>query len=142
MRSLDVDCKISAYCTINASEDVNKVRTSLSNVLTDMVEKLTEDSLTANSNNYESLTKIYETIRSRRSKSAYRKHLLRNMTEDSTWFYLNKQAAFADVIALCDEADESPLGPITVVLRSKNIEDVIDWLASDIEDLQSSNIDF
>ena len=142
MRSLDVDCKISAYCTINASEDVNKVRTSLSNVLTDMVEKLTEDSLTANSNNYESLTKIYETIRSRRSKSVYRKHLMRNMTEDSTWFYLNKQAAFADAIALCDEADESPLGPITVVLRSKNIEDVIDWLASDIEDLQSSNIDF
>ena len=133
MRSLDVDCKISAYCTINASEDVNKVRTSLSNVLTDMVEKLTEDSLTANSNNYESLTKIYETIRSRRSKSAYRKHLLRNMTEDSTWFYLNKQAAFADAIALCDEADESPLGPITVVLRSKNIEDVIDWLVSDME---------
>ena len=133
MRSLDVDCKISAYCTINASEDVNKVRTSLSNVLTDMDEKLTGDSLIANSSNYESLTKIYETMRSRRSKSAYRKHLLRNMTNDSTWFYLNKQAAFVDVIALCDEADESPLGPIKVVLHSKNIEDVIDWLVSDME---------
>ena len=133
MRSLDVDCKISAYCTINASEDANKVRTSLSNVLTNMDEKLTGDSLIVNSSNYESLTKIYETIRSRRSKSAYRKHLLRNMTNDSTWFYLNKQAAFADVIVLCDEADESPLGPIKVVLHSKNIEDVIDWLASDME---------
>ena len=133
MRSLDVDCKISAYCTINASEDVNKVRTSLSNVLTDMDEKLTGDSLIANSSNYESLTKIYETMRSRRSKSAYRNHLLRNMTNDSTWFYLNKQAAFVDVIALCDEADESPLGPIKVVLHSKNIEDVIDWLVSDME---------
>jgi len=133
LRSLDVDCKISAYCTINASEDVNKVRTSLSNVLTDMVEKLTEDSLTANSNNYESLTKIYETIRSRRSKSVYRKHLMRNMTEDSTWFYLNKQAAFADVPVLCDEANESPLGPIKVVLHSTNIEDVIEWLVSDAE---------
>ena len=133
MRFLDVDCKISAYCTINASEDVNKVRTSLSNVLTNMDEKLTGDSLIVNSSNYESLTKIYETIRSRRSKSAYRKHLLRNMTNDSTWFYLNKQAAFANVIALCDEADESSLGPITVVLRSKNIEDVIDWLVSDLE---------
>ena len=133
MRSLDVDCKVSAYCTINASEDINKVRTSLSNVLTDMDEKLTGDSLIANSSNYESLTKIYETMRSRRSKSAYRKHLLRNMTDNSTWFYLNKQAAFADVIALCDEADESPLGPIKVVLHSKNIEDVIDWLVSDME---------
>jgi len=133
LKSLDVDCKVSAYCTINASEDVNKVRTSLSNVLTDMDEKLTGDSLIANSSNYESLTKIYETMRSRRSKSAYRKHLLRNMTNDSTWFYLNKQAAFVDVIALCDEADESPLGPIKVVLHSKNIEDVIDWLVSDME---------
>ena len=133
MRSLDVDCKVSVYCTINASEDVNKVRTAISNALTDMDEKITSNSLVANSNNYESLTKIYETMRSRRSKSAYRRHLMRNMANDSTWFYLNKQAAFANVIALCDEADESPLGPIKVVLHSKNIEDVIDWLVSDAE---------
>ena len=133
MRSLDVDCKISVYCTINESEDVNKVRTSISNILTDMDEKMTDDTLIANSANYESLTKIYETMRSRRTKSAYRRHLMRNMTEDSTWFYLNKQAAFADVITLCDEEDQSPLGPIKVVLHSKNIEDVIDWLVSDAE---------
>ena len=133
MRSLDVDCKVSVYCTINASEDVNKVRTAISNALTDMDEKITGDSLVANSNNYESLAKIYETMRSRRSKSAYRRHLMRNMANDSTWFYLNKQAAFANVVALCDEADESPLGPIKVVLHSKNIEDVIDWFVSDAE---------
>ena len=133
MRSLDVDCKISVYCTINESEDVNKVRTAVSNILTDMDEKLNDDSFAANSDNYESLAKIYETMRSRRTKSAYRRHLMRNMTEDSTWFYLNKQAAFADVIALCDEEDQSPLGPIEVVLHSKNIEDVIDWLVSDVE---------
>ena len=133
MKPLDVDCKVSAFCTINASEDANKVRTSLSNVLTDMDEKLTGDSLVANSNNYESLTKIYETMRSRKIKSVYRRHLMRNMAEDSTWFYLNKQAAFANVIVLCDEADESPLGPIKVILHSTNIEDVIEWLVSDIE---------
>jgi len=133
LRSLDVDCKVSAFCMINASEDIEKVRTSLSNILTDMDEKITGDSLVANSNNYESLTKIYETMRARRSKSAYRRHLMRNMAKDSTWFYLNKQAAFANVVALCDEADESPLGPIKVVLHSKNIEDVIDWLVSDAE---------
>jgi len=133
LRSLDVDCKVSAFCMINASEDINKVRTAISNALTDMDEKITGDTLIANSNNYESLTKIYETMRSRRSKSAYRRHLMRNMAKDSTWFYLNKQAAFANVVALCDEADESPLGPIKVVLHSKNIEDVIDWLVSDAE---------
>ena len=133
MRSLDVDCKVSAFCMINASEDINKVRTAISNALTDTDEKITGDTLVANSNNYESLTKIYETMRSRRCKSAYRRHLMRNMAKDSTWFYLNKQAAFANVITLCDEADESPLGPIKVVLHSKNIEDVIDWFVSDTE---------
>ena len=112
---------------------MNKVRTAVSNILTDMDEKLTDDSFAANSDNYESLTKIYETMRSRKTKSAYRRHLMRNMTEDSTWFYLNKQAAFTNVIALCDEEDQSPLGPIEVVLHSKNIEDVIDWLVSDAE---------
>jgi len=133
LRSLYVGCKISAYCTINTSEDINKVRTSLSNILTDMDEKITGDSLVANSNNYESLTRIYETMRSRKSKSAYRRLLMCNMTNNSTWFYLNKQAAFANIIALCDEAGESPLGPIKVVLHSKNIEGVIDWLVSDAE---------
>ena len=133
MRSLDVDCKISVYCTINGSEDVNKVRTAVSNILTDMDEKITDNSLAANSSNYESLTKIYETMRTRKTKTAYRRHLMRNMTEDSTWFYLNKQAAFANVVALCDEEDQSPLGPIKVVLHSKNIEDVIEWLVSDFE---------
>ena len=133
MRSLDVDCKISVYCTINESEDVNKVRTAVSNILTGMDEKLTDNSFAANSDNYESLTKIYEAMRSRKTKNAYQRHLMRNMTEDSTWFYLNKQAAFANVIALCDEEDQSPLGPIEVVLHSKNIEDVIDWFVSDTE---------
>ena len=133
MRSLDVDCKISVYCNINESEDVNKVKTAVSNILIDMDGTINDSSFIANSNNYESLTKIYETMRTRKTKTAYRRHLMRNMTEDSTWFYLNKQAAFANVIALCDEEDQSPLGPIKVVLHSKNIEDVIEWLVSDFE---------
>ena len=133
MRSLNVDCKISVYCDINESEDVNKVKTAISNILTDMDETTDDSSFVANSSNYESLTKIYEAMRTRKTKPAYRRHLMRNMTEDSTWFYLNKQAAFANAIVLCDDESESPLGPIKIVLHSKNIEDVIDWLVSDIE---------
>ena len=133
MRSLNVDCKISVYCNINESEDVNKVKTAISNILTDMDETTDDSSFVANSSNYESLTKIYEAMRTRKTKTVYRRHLMRNMTEDSTWFYLNKQAAFANAIVLCDDESESPLGPIKIVLHSKNIEDVIDWLVSDAE---------
>jgi len=128
LRSLDIDCKISAYCAINPSEDIDKIRTAVSNVLIDMDEKIVGNSLIANSNNYESLSKIYEIIRVKNIKKAYRRNLRQNIVDDSTWFYLNKQAAFANVIALCDEDNQSPLGPIKIVLQSKNIRDVIDWL--------------
>ena len=127
MRSLDIDCKISAYCAINPSEDIDKIRTAVSNVLIDMDEKIVGNSLIANSNNYESLSKIYEIIGAKNIKKAYRRNLRQNIVDDSTWFYLNKQAAFANVIALCDEDNQSPLGPIKIVLQSKNIRDVIDW---------------
>jgi len=52
-----------------------------------------------------------------------------NTKEDTTWFYLNKQAAYVDVVAICDEAEESPMGPIKVILHSKNLEKVVGWLA-------------
>ena len=52
----------------------------------------------------------------------------KNLTNTSTWFYLNKQAAFANNVALCDEADESPLGPIKLILESNQIEQIMDWL--------------
>jgi len=128
LRSLDIDCKTSAYCAINPSEDINKIRTAVSNVLIDMDEKIVGNSLIANSNNYESLSKIYEIVRAKNIKKVYRRNLRQNIVDDSTWFYLNKQAAFANVIALCDEDNQSPLGPIKIVLQSKNIRDVIDWL--------------
>jgi len=130
---LNVDCKISAYCMINKSEDVNKIQTAISNVLIDMDGRVSGNSFIANSNNYESLTKIYDTIRGKNSQNTYRRNLRSNIDKNSTWFYLNKQAAFVDVIAICNEADESPLGPIKIVLHSKNIEDVIEWLVSDTE---------
>ena len=121
MRSLDIDCKISAYCAINPSEDIDKIRTAVSNVLIDMDEKIVGNSLIANSNNYESLSKIYEIVRAKNIKKVYRRNLRQNIVDDSTWFYLNKQAAFANVIALCDEDNQSPLGPIKIVLQSKNL---------------------
>jgi len=128
LRALDTDCKISAYCAINPSEDIDKIRTAVSNVLIDMNERIAGNSLITNSNNYESLSKIYEIVRAKNITKAYRRNLRQNMADDSTWFYLNKQAAFANVIALCDEDNQSPLGPIKIVLQSKNIRDVIDWL--------------
>ena len=131
MQIPDVTCSIEAYCSINPSEDPKKVEQALSNILSDIDIKINQESLKATSKNLESLTRIFETIHSRKSQNNFKSQLKHNLIDDSTWFYLNKQAAFANVVALCSEADESPLGPIKVILRSKNIERVIEWLISD-----------
>ncbi len=126
----NIACRIDAYCSIYPSENPQKVEQAVSNVLDRMDFKTNNDSLNATSKNLESLSKIYEIIHSRKSQKNYRRQLNQNLMGDSTWFYLNKQAAFSNVIALCSEAEESPLGPIKVILNSKNIDRVIEWLIS------------
>jgi len=126
----DLDCQIDAYCPINPSEDPSKVKQAVSNVLPDVEIQADDTSLKASSQNLESLSNIYETIHSHRSQRAYRRFMKKNLRENTTWFYLNKQAALADSVVLCDEADESPLGPIKIILTSNAIEEIIDWLAS------------
>ncbi len=128
MKILDIDCRIDAYCSIYPSENPKKVEEAVSNVLVGMKFEINNDTLNATSKNLESLSKIYEMIHSRKSQKNYRRQLNQNLLDDSTWFYLNKQAAFSNVIALCSEAEESPLGPIKVILNSKNVDRVIEWL--------------
>ncbi len=124
------NCKIDAYCTINPSEDQIKVEQAISNILPDIEIQINDDSLKATSQNLETLSNIFEVIHSRKIQRVYRRFLSNNLRNDSTWFYLNKQAALSNTVALCDDEDESPLGPIKIVLTSKNIEEIIDWLVS------------
>ena len=128
MKIPDVSCNINAYCEINPSEDPKKVEQAVNNILDDADVTINKNSIKASSTNLESLRKIYESIHSHQSKNAYRRQLNQNLKTDSSWFYLNKQAAFANTVALCSESEESPLGPIKIIINSKNIDQVIDWL--------------
>ncbi len=130
MKIPDFNCKIDVYCTINPSEDQTKVEEAISNILPDIEIQINDDSLKATSQNLKTLSNIFEVIHSHKIQRVYRRFLNNNLRNDSTWFYLNKQAAFSNTVSLCDEAEESPLGPIKIVLTSKNIEDIIDWLVS------------
>ncbi len=126
----NVSCKISAYCPIYPSEDPKRVKQALANIFGDAKITLEKNSAKVTSDNLEILEKIFEVIHSRKTERIYRRNLNNNLVDDSTWFYLNKQAAFVNRVALCGEADESPLGPIKVILKSSDIERVIEWLIS------------
>ncbi len=128
MRSPNISCKIEIFSSINSSEDPKKIETAILNIFPNAKIKTDNFSIISNSKDLYLLEKIYDVIHSNQSQKIYQRQLEKNLENDSTWFYLNKQAAFVGSIALCEEAEESPLGPIKVILTSSNIDGIIDWL--------------
>ncbi len=130
MKIPSISCKIEMFCSVNPSEDPKKITKAISNVFTHSTIKTGNFSINAQSNDLKSLEKIYKTVHTKQSQKIYRRNLEKNLENDTTWFYLNKQAAFVEKIAICEKADESPLGPIKVILTSSNIDKIIDWIVS------------
>ena len=126
----DLDCKIKMQCTVHLSEDPDKVMDAVTNIFPDCTVNDENLSIRATSDNIKSLEKIRESVQSRQLQKTYRRTLEKHLDGNSTWIYLNKQAAFVKKVAICEDADESPLGPIKVVLTSRNITGVIEWLAA------------
>lgn len=130
MRIPNISCKIEMFCSVNPSEDPKKIKKAISNIFTYSNIKTEIFSISAQSKDLKSLEKIYETVHTKQSQKIYRRNLEKNLENDTTWFYLNKQAAFVEKIAICEEANESPLGPIKVILTSSYIDRIIDWIVS------------
>lgn len=128
MRSPNISCKIEIFSSINSSEDPKKIETAILNIFPNAKIKTDNFSIISNSKDLYLLEKIYDVIHSNQSQKIYQRQLEKNLENYSTWFYLNKQAAFVGSVALCEEAEESPLGPIKVILTSSNIDGIIDWL--------------
>ena len=117
---------IQDFCQINPSEDPEKVKLAVNNIFPDIKLEIFDTEITGKTNNFSALSQISKSIHDRNIKNAYQRILKNNNDCESTWFYLNKQAAFVNTVALCSEANESSLGPIKVILRSNDIEQVIE----------------
>ncbi len=117
---------IQIFCSINPSEDPDKVKTAVNNIFPDVELETSDTEISGKTNNFSVLSQISKSIHEKNVKNTYQRILKKNNDGESTWFYLNKQAAFVNTVALCSEANESSLGPIKIILRSNNIEQVID----------------
>ena len=127
----NLSCKIEMFCTINPSESIEKIEKTISNIFPYSI--INNDNLTihAQSKELRSFEKIYQFIHNNKLQKNYLRSLEDHLQDDTTWFYLNKQAAFVEQIAICEESNESPLGPIKVTITSSNIDAIIDWLIFD-----------
>ena len=131
MNTPNLSCKIEMFCTINPSESIEKVEQTISSIFPYSVIKNNEFTINAISKELRSFEKIYHFIHNNNLQKNFLRSLEDNLENDTTWFYLNKQAAFVEQIAICEEFDESPLGPIKVTLTSSNIDRIIDWIVFD-----------
>ena len=121
---------IQIFCEINPSEDPEKVRTAISNIFPEIELEVSDFDISGQTNNIEILSQVTKSIHEKNTKNSYQRILRKNNDGDSTWFYLNKQAAFVNTVALCSEANESSLGPIKVILRSNDVEQLIDSITN------------
>ena len=121
---------IQIFCEINPSEDPEKVKLAVNNIFPDMELEISETDISGKTNNFSALSQISKSIHEKNIKNTYQRILKNNNDGESTWFYLNKQAAFVDTVALCSEANESSLGPIKVILRSNDMEQVIESITN------------
>ena len=131
MNTPNLSCKIEMFCTINPSESIEKVEQTISSIFPYSVIKNNEFTINGISKELRSFEKIYHFIHNNKLQKNFLRSLEDNLENDTTWFYLNKQAAFVEQIAICEEFDESPLGPIKVILTSSNIDRIIDWIVFD-----------
>tara|TARA_B100000686_G_scaffold304461_1_gene342099 strand:+ start:3576 stop:3959 length:384 start_codon:yes stop_codon:yes gene_type:complete len=121
---------IQIFCEINPSEDPEKVKLAVSNIFPDIELEISDSNVSGKTDDIQILSQISKSMHEKNTKSTYQRILKKNNDGSSTWFYLNKQAAFVNTVALCSEANESSLGPIKVILRSNDIEQTIDSITN------------
>jgi predicted RNA binding protein with dsRBD fold (UPF0201 family) len=122
-----------AEAEINPTEDEEKVKAAVSNVLgnASITIKPTHkgSTLNAEAKGRDSLIKLRNLLRQDRIRDAARKLLFKSIRGDNISFYLNKQVAFAGHISFSEETAESPLGPIRIIIETDNPRQLVEWLA-------------
>jgi uncharacterized protein len=121
--------RLTVQTHIHHTESPAKVETALKGIIrlsTTFVER--QSVLVGTSDQIESLSIVYEQVKSRRTASVLRRMLINNLDGDTTSFLVNKQAAAAGVVALIDRESESPLGGLRIQIRCQPIQRLIDWL--------------
>jgi uncharacterized protein len=126
-----IDMKVEAI--VNPSEHAQKVIDAIANIFTRCSPELSFRSrVVGRAVGSDSLSILYEQVRSRSAMGVLRRMLLDNRAGDSTWFLLNKQAATSGIAAFIEDQQESPLGPIRVTVSCEELDKLIDWLVPEL----------
>ncbi|MEM3382699.1 MAG: RNA-binding domain-containing protein [Nitrososphaerales archaeon] len=129
VKPFSLPLKVTVEAQVNPSEDTEKVKIAIQNIIRFIEPDISQNKIIASTSDEKSLYLIYEQIRDKQILSVVRRLLLANKSQDETYILLNKQAAFVGKLNICEDENESPLGPIKLKVQSPYIKDFVDWLA-------------
>ena len=128
-----VEVAVFVEVEINRTEDEEKVRTAVNNVLGNasvVIKPSNKGSiLIAEAKGQDSLIKLRNLFRNDRIRDAARRLLFKSIRGKTIIFFLNKQVAFAGHVSFSEETAESPLGPIRFNIDSDDPQQLVEWLA-------------
>lgn len=115
---------------LNQTEDQTKVENSIRNLMGEKITiKKSDDNYLIVEDDLSSLSIIRNMIVKNEFEEVARNILEKNRTESSVNFFINKQAAYNNLFHMIDE-NMSPLGDIEIIVKSNDIEEVIEWITS------------
>lgn len=131
IKQIPFSIQITVQAFLKPTEDLKKVEKAIKNILgidDIVIIPNGKDMLIVKTENQKGLDNIYEKLRSRQCTGVARRLFLQNISENNTWIYYNKQAAYVNVHNICEEETNSPLGHIKIIIHTDNPEEIIDWL--------------
>jgi predicted RNA binding protein with dsRBD fold (UPF0201 family) len=128
---------------IHPTEIEERVTAAITNIFPDIELQVRTDWISSKTENWDDLLYFSELLEKQRVLDAARRMVLDHLSGNTTRFLLNKQAAYVGKINFCETEEESPMGPLFVVLSSEQINELLDrivpkwdWLRAKRENLE------
>ena len=130
--SLALAERVELRASVSPSEDPQKVLAAMRQVFGDCEYSFEVKQFTIKlySSSSKCLRRLHDQLRDRHVRAAARRLMEASLEGNLLTLKLNRQAATAGVLALCSNAVESPLGPLTLEVESSTPEKLIDWLTA------------
>jgi uncharacterized protein len=119
---------VTGETAINPSEDVQKVMRCIINTINGGDQSVKRNYVVVRTKGLLALHHIRVGIKLRQSARVLQRLVEYNRDGNSTWFLLNKQAAYCGIIAIVESWHESSLGPIKVTIQSSDLDRLLTWL--------------
>ncbi len=118
---------VEVEAVLNPTEDTEKVKRAMLNIVPTLDSwEVRDGRLRARTEDLKALSRLYELLRGQAILDTAREKLEEGLFGDEIIVEINKQAAYAGVVNF---NEESPLGSITLIIKTSNPKRLIKWLA-------------